>query len=206
MLNQRKKRSPLVVIGSVILSVVVLALLLFAVFNIWVHRNFFLVEVSGDSMLNTVEDGDLLYVKDGKAERGDIVIISVKDVCGEDGGRLNFSGDYIIKRLIAIEGDTVRWDNGKISVKYAGSEEFTLLDEPYAKGATPPFECGDTEVAVGEGKIFFLGDNRGNSYDSTEIGCLNESDIVGVVPNWSLKIRPFTNFWESMRTKVSVHQ
>lgn len=205
MLNQRKKRSPLFVAGSVLLGIAVFALLLFAVFNIWVHQTHFLVEVSGDSMLNTVENGDLLYVKEAKAERGDIVIISVKDARGEDGTKFHFSGDYIIKRLIAVEGDTVRWENGKISVKYAGDHDFTALEEPYANGATPRFESGD-EVIVGEGKIFFLGDNRGNSYDSTEIGCLDESDIVGVVPRWSLRIKSFTNLWESMRTRVAVHQ
>lgn len=204
MLNQRKKRSPLFVAGSVLLCIVVLALLLFAVFNIWVHKECFLVEVSGDSMLNTVEDGDLLYVREGKAERGDVVIISVKDYRGEDG--LHFSGDFIIKRLIAVEGDTVRWENGKISIKYAGAENFILLDEDYVRGPTPNFELEKSEVTVGEGQIFFLGDNRGNSYDSTEIGCLYARDIVGVVPGWSLKIKSFTTFWESMRTKVAVHQ
>lgn len=204
MLNQRKKRSPLFVAGSVLLCIVVLALLLFAVFNIWVHKECFLVEVSGDSMLNTVEDGDLLYVREEKAERGDVVIISVKDYRGENG--LHFSGDFIIKRLIAVEGDTVRWENGKISIKYAGAENFILLDEDYVRGPTPNFELEESEVTVGEGKIFFLGDNRGNSYDSTEIGCLYARDIVGVVPGWSLKIKSFTTFWESMRTKVAVHQ
>lgn len=204
MLNQRKQRSPLVVAGSVLLSIVVLALLLFAAFNIWVHQKCFLVEVSGDSMLNTVEDGDLLYVRDGAAERGDVVIISVKDYRGENG--LRFSGDFIIKRLIAVEGDTVRWENGKIGIKYAGADEFVLLDEDYANGATPPFEIDGNEVTVGEGEIFFLGDNRGNSYDSTEIGCLYERDVVGVVPHWSIKIKSFTTFWESMRTKIAVHQ
>lgn len=203
MLNQRKKRSPLVIVGSVLLGVVVFALLLFAVFNIWVHQKCYLVEVSGDSMLNTVQDGDLLYARDGKAERGDIVIISVKDYRGEDGHY--FSGDYIIKRLIAVAGDTVRWQNGEVSVKYAGESEFTLLNEPYIRGKTPEFENGN-EITVGEGQIFFLGDNRENSYDSTELGCLSESDIVWIVPEWSLKIKSFTTFWESMRTRVAIHQ
>ena len=48
MLNQRKKRSPLFFVGSVLLGVVIFALILFAVFNFWVNQNCFLVEVSGD--------------------------------------------------------------------------------------------------------------------------------------------------------------
>lgn len=203
MLNQRKKRSPLFFVGSVLLGVVIFALILFAVFNFWVNQNCFLVEVSGDSMLNTVEDGDLLYVREHKAKRGDIVIISVKDCRGEGG--FHFSGDYIIKRVIAFAGDTVKWENGDISIKYAESEEFAVLNEPYIRGETPSFDSGNV-IEVKEGEIFFLGDNRENSYDSTEIGCLKESYIVGVVPKWSLKIKSFTNFWERMRTRVAVHQ
>ena len=185
------------------MGVVVFALILFAAFNFWVNRNCFLVEVSGDSMLNTVENGDLLYVREQKAKRGDVVIISVKEC--RDEGRFHFSGDYIIKRVIALAGDSVKWEDGVISVKYAGNEEFTVLKEPYIRGKTPSFDGGNL-IEVKEGEIFFLGDNRENSYDSTEIGCLKESYIVGVVPTWSLKIKSFTNFWERMRTRVAVHQ
>ena len=185
------------------MGVVVFALILFAAFNFWVNRNCFLVEVSGDSMLNTVENGDLLYVREQKAKRGDVVIISVKEC--RDEGRFHFSGDYIIKRVIALAGDSVKWEDGVISVKYAGNEEFTVLNEPYIRGRTPSFDGGNL-IEVKEGEIFFLGDNRENSYDSTEIGCLKESYIVGVVPMWSLKIKSFTNFWERMRTRVAVHQ
>ena len=200
MLNEKKKSSPLVIFFSVLLSVLLILLMCFAVFNFWVNRNCFVVEVSGDSMLNTVENGDLLYVRDEKAKRGDIVIISVKDYTF-DGG-YHFSGEYIIKRLIAIEGDTVQCVDGVVSIRYAGSEEFVVLKEFYIRDTTPDFNA----VTVGAGEIFFLGDNRHNSYDSTEIGCLLEKDIVGVVPKWALKIKSFTTFWERMRTKMSVHQ
>ena len=203
MLNEKKKRSPLVILLSVLLGVLFVVLILFAAFTVWVNRNCFVVEVSGDSMLNTVESGDLLYVRNEKAERGDIVIISVKDYSLEGG--FHFSGNYIIKRLIAVAGDTVKCENGVVSVKYAGSDEFVELVEPYIKGVTPDFDYG-TSVTVGEGQIFFLGDNRANSYDSTEIGCLMEKDIVGVVPTWALKIKSFTKFWENMRSTMSVHQ
>lgn len=199
MLNQRKKKSPLVVFGSVLAGLVIVVLLLFAAFNIWVNHACFVVEVSGDSMLNTVQDGDLLYVKkEGEPRRGDVVIISVKN------SGFQFSGDYIIKRLIAVEGDTVKCEGGQVSVKYAGEEEYTLLTESYVKGKTPDFEFG-LEKYVDEGEIFFLGDNRQDSYDSSEIGCLKKMNIVGVVPAWSLKIKSFTNFWAKMHTSVAVH-
>ena len=203
MLNQKQKRSPFTIVLSVLLGVLLAAMILFASFTIWVNRTCFVVEVSGDSMLYTVESGDLLYVREKKAERGDIVIISVKDYTFEGG--FHFSGNYIIKRLIALEGDTVKCEDGVVSIMYAGSDEFVAINEPYIKGITPNFDSGKP-VTVKEGEIFFLGDNRENSYDSTEIGCLMENDIVGVVPKWALKIKSFTKFWEKMRSTMSVHQ
>ena len=204
MLNEKEKRSPFVTvlttIGSVLLGALLILLLACAAFNFWVNRHCFVVEVSGDSMLNTVKNGDLLYAVDRKAERGDVVIISVK------GSEFNFSGDYIIKRLIAVEGDTVKCEDGVLSVMYAGSDEFTVLDEPYISSQTPEFDpktVGKGPITVGEGQIFFLGDNRNRSYDSTEIGCLSEEDIVYVIPEWALKIKSFTTFWERMRANLA---
>ncbi len=204
MLNQRKKKSPLVVFFSVLAGLLLVVLLAFAIFNVWVKRTCFVVEVSGSSMLNTVQDGDLLYAKKGgeDARRGDVIIISVKNYSQENG--YQFSGDYIIKRLIAVEGDTVACENGVISIKYAGEEEFTTLSEPYANGATPDFDFGKMKL-VEEGEIFFLGDNRGNSYDSGEIGCLKADDVVGVVPEWSINMKSFISFWAKMHTSIAVH-
>ena len=204
MLNEREKRSPLVTVlsalGSVLLGILLILMLSFAVFNFWVNRNCFVVKVSGSSMMDTVKDGDLLYVMNVKPERGDIVIIQVDGYTKEEHG-FEFSGEYIIKRLIATEGDTVICEDGVIKVKYAGSDEFVELDEPYIKNKTPDFEVGPV-VTVGEGEIFFLGDNRNNSKDSTDVGCLKASDIKGVVPEWALKIKSFSTFWENLRSRL----
>lgn len=200
MLNQKEKHSPLAIVGSVLLGILLVIMLLFAGFNFWINRNCFVVEVSGESMRETVQHGDLLYVMDVKPERGDIVIISVKDYAEDED--IHFSGDYIIKRLIATEGDTVTCKDGVVSVMYAGSDKFVELDEPYIRNQTPEFEVGPI-VTVGEGEIFFLGDNRNNSYDSTEIGCLKAKDIVGVVPAWALKIKSYSTFWEKIRTSLT---
>ncbi len=198
MLNQKERRSPFTVFLGVLAALIVILLTLFAAFNVWINVNCFVVRVSGDSMLNTVFEDDLLYVnKNAEPERGDIVIISVENYKDKFG-----KGNYIIKRLIATSGDTVRISDGVVSVKYAGEEEFTTLSEPYALGVTPDVE----DAFVEEGEIFFLGDNRERSQDSTEVGCLKADDIVGVVPEWSLKIRSFTAFWEGMRSSVTVHQ
>ena len=94
--------------------------------------NFGGVQIDGASMNNTLFDGEQLLMKysdDGKdAKRGDVIVVYVGDYaeCASVG-----SG-YLIKRLIAIEGDTVKCVDGQVYIQYAGSEGYQEVDEPYA--------------------------------------------------------------------------
>lgn len=186
MLNEPKEsRAAWIVFGvALLLLLVVLALNLLRV------RYTFAVAVSGSSMEDTVHDGDVVYaLREFHAERGDIVIIDVSDDDEFSAGTVN-----IIKRLIAKEGDCVKCEAGVVYVKPAGGE-YVPLDEPYTKGRTPDF----AEVRVGEGEIFFLGDHRDVSHDSTEVGTRLYSDIIGVVPDWAVSVKSFTTGWENFR-------
>ena len=192
MLNERQETRA-GKIFSALCTFAVLLLVAFTVFNLWFVNAYFVVEVEGESMENTLQSGDFLYAErvNFVAERGDVVIIDVKG----HSGLFEPKTERIIKRLIAIEGDCVKCERGVVSLKKAGEEDFTPLDEPYAKGVTPDF----AETKVRAGQIFFLGDNRPISRDSTEVGCLYYSDIVGVVPEWAIKIKGYTTKKESGR-------
>lgn len=176
---------------SVLCTVVLVILVAFTVFNLWFVRNYFIVEVDGDSMNDTLLSGDLLYTERGStgAARGEIVIVDVTHH-----GGFSSSTQRIIKRLIAVEGDSVKCEGGVVYVKAAGGE-YEPLDEPYAKGHTQDFQ----EEVVGEGEIFVLGDNRGNSTDSRRVGCLAYKDIIGVVPEWAVNIKEFSTRWEGSK-------
>ena len=186
MLNEPRK-SPAPYIAAAVVIVLLLAVLCLSFLRTLYT---FAVVVSGSSMEDTVRDGDVVYaLRSFTAERGDIIII---DVSGSD----DFSAgtENIIKRLIAKEGDAVKCENGVVYVRPAGGE-YTALDEPYTKGVTPDFG----EVTVREGEIFFLGDNRGASRDSTEVGTRLYSDIIGVVPDWAVSIKWLTTPVEKFR-------
>ena len=184
MLNEPKESAA----PYVVFAVVVALLLVVLIVNLLRVTYTFAVDVSGSSMEDTIHGGDILYALPGcDAERGDIVIIDVH-------GDPDFEPDNIIKRLIAKEGDCVKCEDGVVYVKPAGGE-YAPLDEPYTKGVTPDFP----EVAVGEGEIFFLGDNRGASRDSTEVGTRLYSDIIGVVPDWAVSIKWLTTPVEKFR-------
>mgnify|MGYP000950271634 FL=1 len=159
----------------------VLALIVAAAlgFRIYWTNTFGGVYVDGNSMYPTLHSGDELLMKyGGDAERGDVIVVDVRSYGDEyDFGNTQF----LIKRLIAVEGDTVYCEDGEVYIRYAGTEEFVPLDEPYIPDGEI-YSFGPYEVGTDE--IFFLGDNRLNSKDSrykeglSHLDCLyKESDI-----------------------------
>lgn len=177
----------------------VCAFLVVAIFvlRFWWRNEYFGVIVNGSSMNQTLEHGDELFVrtmKDGvTAERGDVIVVYT-GAYSQTG-----TGNYIIKRLIAIEGDKVRCTDGKIEICYAGTDVFVALDEPYAYYGSYQQYYDFAEYQIQTGEIFFLGDNRsssGSSQDSryqeghSNLQCLyKQSDIYGVVPSWSVEYK-----------------
>lgn len=131
---------------------------------------FLRVEVSGDSMVPTLSDGDVLIVnKYREIKRGDIVIINKGD-------------KWVVKRVIALGGDTLEITNGVVKVNGI------VIDEDYilSKESTYP---SVEETKIKENEVYYLGDNRGGSYDSRREGPCKLDDVLGVVSNFSLKIR-----------------
>ena len=133
---------------------------------------FRVVVVSGDSMYDTLVDGDYLLLQTNLIYRepkpGDIVVISKADYD---------QGKPIVKRIIATEGQIVDIDfiTGKVYVDGVLLEEdYTFTKTTLDEGVTFPHE-------VGEGCVFVLGDNRGRSKDSRdpEIGDIDCRQIVG---------------------------
>ncbi len=191
--------------GSWVPFLLVLALIFTVFFSIrnWL-TNFKGVEVLGNSMNDTIFEGEKLLMKltssGEKAERGDIIVVDVRGYSDSDKVKLNEDfGEtkFLIKRLIAIEGDVVRCKDGEVSIQYGGKGEFKKLNEPYAKYIDKSSYDFKEDYVVGEGEIFFLGDNRQDSKDSrynesqgSHLTCLyKESDIYGIVPEWAIEHR-----------------
>lgn len=127
---------------------------------------FRIVGVDGESMQNTLMDHDRLILTrlPYTPERGDIVVIN------------RYTDEPLVKRVIAVEGDTIDIDPETLLVSING----TVLDEPYLDCLTPPGEF-EGPLTVGEGQVFVMGDNRVNSHDSrsSDIGLVRVKDIMG---------------------------
>ncbi|WP_295587280.1 signal peptidase I [uncultured Oscillibacter sp.] len=133
-----------------------------------------LVRVDGESMRETLQDGDVLVAVSrylaGEVEPGDIVVI--RDAYFED-------GQPIVKRVIATAGQTVDIDFDAGIVYVDGQ----ALDEPYTREPTYLEEGTEFPLTVPENELFLLGDNRNDSEDSRSaaLGTVDEQCLLGKV-------------------------
>lgn len=160
-------------------SSIVFAICVMLVLNMFFFRS---ITVSGPSMLDTLEDGDQVVTVNFcyTPKHGDIVVIQANMLLNDT---TNMWGEPIIKRVIAVEGDTIRIDFGKGEVYLNGE----LLEEDYIKDLTF-FRHNDTwiesnkEYTVPENTVFVMGDNRPVSNDSRnlpQVGFVDKSMIMG---------------------------
>lgn len=152
---------------------------------------FKVVTISGDSMLNTLHNGEKILISNlfYEAERGDIVVISRN---ADNSTEYTSKETCIIKRVIATEGQVVDIDfkSGVVSVDgVALSEDYTY---------TPTNVRGDVQfpVIVPEGHVFVLGDNRNDSSDSrySSLGNNGMVDTRNILGKAIIRILPFDRF------------
>ena len=147
------------------LDVIVMALISVVLVFSFVFR---VATIEGDSMLNTLVEGERIIISDFNytPKNGDIVVIS-RNVENSVEGTATSQGP-IIKRVIATENQTVDIDFAKGIVYVDGK----VIVEDYISSLTLRKDDLDFPMIVPEGCIFVLGDNRAVSLDSrsSEIG------------------------------------
>ena len=128
--------------------------------------------VDGHSMLNTLQHGDRLLVVNSMLyhdyKYGDIVILRKNGV---------FDDDPIVKRVIAVEGQTVDIDFAE-GIVYVDGE---ALEEDYIREPSYTAEGTEFPLTVPEGSIFVMGDNRNGSSDSRDyrLGTVDTRYVIG---------------------------
>ncbi len=159
------KKSTVLYLHDMIYLLILIMLLFLLLFRI--------IVVSGDSMYDTLLDGDYLLLLSNRfyhdPEPGDIVVISKKAFD---------NGAPIVKRVIATGGQTVDIDPDAGTVYVDG----IALSEPYTSGPTYTTEGSlSFPLVVEENCLFVLGDNRGVSLDSRyyPIGQIDQREILG---------------------------
>ncbi len=120
----------------------------------------------GASMEPTISSGRPLAMLVNNAfvtpQRGDIVILRYAE-----GNKL------LIKRLIALPGDTLEIRENQVYVNGTALEEAYLGEAMVTKDVAP--------ILLGPDQYYVLGDNRNISADSRLYGLFSDADILGLV-------------------------
>lgn len=131
-----------------------------------------IIGVDGTSMLPTLHNNDMVLLRSigYEPKQGDVVVITKE----------SFMEQSIVKRVIAVGGQTVRVDYDAELVYVDG----VALDEPYINEimAEPSsLFMTNNSLTVPEGSIFVMGDNRNHSTDSRDVrlGTVDERYVLG---------------------------
>ena len=158
----------------VLLAAVVLALLM---------RTFLIAAFSipSESMEPVLQIGDHLLVSKlsyriGDPDPGDIVVFRTPDALKPS------ETSELVKRVVAIGGQTVEAEGGQLIVDGVPMPEDYLPADTYTSSFT--------QRLIPAGYVFVMGDNRLSSQDSRFFGPIPENDIVG---------RAFARFWPPTR-------
>lgn len=172
--KKKKTAAVLTAIGLSVLVAVIIAIIVIAV----VCDTFV---VDGSSMYptlyggkdNVYTDGDKVVVNKYKTpDVGDIVVVHPK------------GQSTMIKRVVAVAGDTVKVVGGVLYVNGAKADTSYLSDKNKLMYASyPDTLLNMAEFTVKQGHIWVLGDNRLVSHDSRDpkIGQVSLDEVLGTV-------------------------
>lgn len=149
--------------GAVIVGALVIAL----VVKVFLIQAFY---IPSESMVPTLMVGDRVLVNKLDADvssidRGDVIVFDRPGGAGADGI------SELIKRVIALPGETVAAEDGRVTI------DGEVIDEDYLPDEVTTGTFGPETVPSGH--VWVMGDNRGFSDDSRRFKFIPEEDIVG---------------------------
>lgn len=130
--------------------------------------------ISGESMYPTYEDGEKIKINKLNTlkkiitktdyQRGDVVLLYEKYLFN----------DILIKRIVAVPGDTVSIKDGYLYVN--GEKEADNYPQMIYAGI-----LDNKEITLGKNEYFYLGDNRNYSTDSRYFGTTKKILLIGKI-------------------------
>ena len=147
-----------VIVGALVVALVVKTFLIQAFY------------IPSESMTPTLKVGDRVLVNKlsyatGEIDRGDLVVFARPGGAGADGL------EDLIKRVVALPGETVEGRDGRVYIDGDPLEE-PYLEPEVTTSVFPPY-------VVPADHVWLMGDNRGASDDSRRFKGVPTDDVVG---------------------------
>ncbi len=189
------------------LEAIIVAVLLALFIRAFVVQAF---KIPSGSMLDTLQIGDHIlvnkFIYGVKLPFSDIVIIPIKHPQREDIIVFKFPEDPrkdFIKRVIGVPGDVIEIKDKRLYVNHQ------LFERDYAIHKDSRILPGNVQprdnfgpITVPEGKLFVMGDNRDQSYDSRFWGFVDYKAVKGkaFIIYWSWDKNNFDVRWKRIGT------
>lgn len=177
-ITKNAKRDKLLSAINITLIAIIIVLIIAVIIFVFILSP---MSVSGNSMQNTLQNGDrIMILKVGnKFERGDIIVFNKPT-----------DKQPPIKRIVAVSGEVVRFDQNMrvwLINEVPLAEDYVYFENNQHYGLDY-FNSSTKEIKekllgqglkVGDDEFFVLGDNRNISYDSHSYGCIKIDWIKG---------------------------
>ena len=157
----------IVIIGAIFLALVVKLFLLQAFY------------IPSLSMYPTLHVGDRVLVNKlsyrlHDVNRGDVIVFE------RPASETSSTIPDLIKRVVAISGESVVIKDGSVFVDGTRLNENYLPDGTVTSTANAPNKCTEqAPCVIPNGQVWVMGDNRSDSKDSRYFGPIDKSSIVG---------------------------
>lgn len=185
-------------VGGVLLFLLEIVQIVVIAAAIIVPVRYFLIQpfyVRGASMEPTFADREYLLIDEisyrfSEPARGDVVVFRYP----------RDKTQFFIKRVIGVPGDTVRVQDGTVTVTNEAHMGGVVLQEAYT---SQPVTMGNEHVTLNPEEYFVMGDNRPASLDSRSFGPIKSEHIVGKVWVRGLPIDRFSVFEAPIYNELS---
>ncbi len=175
--NQKPVSNALKTINIIlVVIIVILALILISMSFLWTPMT-----VKGVSMNDTLHEDEhiILITAWYKYTYGDIIVFNRTTYDDQE--------KHIIKRVIGLPGDYIRFDENELAFYRNGEKlvedyvfgnyQSSYMD--YSRTEIKNALCSQNGYLIEEGKVFVLGDNRMKSNDSHVYGAIDKTQIIG---------------------------
>lgn len=149
--------------------------------------------------MRTPDRGDLVIVKPSGISENKKLLSWVNEIIGfftlnnisiDSSKSREWENREVVKRIIAVPGDTVKMNNFRVKIKTPDDNGFRSENDiienfdpvyhefPEDWDESHPFSGNVEELTLGEDEFFILSDNRGIGMDSTYLGPIKRDEIV----------------------------